>query len=185
MGSRKHRRRQKQQQPATPPPKAPDPTPPKAPTGRQTLLTPDIHAALVAAARSGTPVGFLGPLAGVHRATVFEWLRKGAKPNTPYTAFHDAIKAAQSAFVGDCLVEIARQGNDAWQAKAWLLERMFREEFASNQLEINQIKKEVKDLKQLLAKVPRDAGEEAAEGSGASEGGSDPSAEPAAPPGPP
>ena len=166
--SRKHRRKQKQQTAAPPPPDPPKPSP-----GRKTVLTPEVQAVIVEAARRGTPLTFCAPLAGVARSSLFLWLKKGQAADTPYTAFSDAVKAAQAEFVGDCLAEIARQGNDSWQAKAWLLERMFREEFASNQLEINQIKKEVKDLKQLLAKVPRDAGEEAAARGPETPGGGD------------
>lgn len=164
--SRKSRRKQKL---ATTTP----PDPPKVATGRKTILTPDIHTVIVEAARTGTPVGFLGPLAGVDRSSVFRWLKLGAKPGTPYTAFYDAVKAAQSEFVRDRLTRIAGHGANSWQADAWLLERMFREEFGGDKLELNQLKKELKELRALLVQVPRATVETDAAGGGPTEGRSD------------
>ena len=164
--SRKSKRRQKQG--AAPP----DPPPEPSKGGRKTILTPDVQAAIVKAAGEGTPLTFCGPLAGVSRTTLFNWMKWGAKPDTPYTPFLDAVKAAQAKYVAERVAAIAKA--DQWQAAAWLLERMFRDEFGGDKLELNQLKKELRELRQLLVKVPRgDAGEATAEGSGKDEGGDD------------
>lgn len=174
--SKKHRREQRQRNQPTKPPGVP-PTPPAEPPktpGRKTVLTPDVQKIIVDAARKGTPMSFLGPLAGVRRATVFEWVKKGTKPhNPPYTEFADALKEAQSAFVSEQVESIAEQGRDAWQAKAWLLERMFREDFGGDKLEVLQLRKELRELRALVLKVPGEAPETAPETNGATEGGTD------------
>lgn len=176
--SKKHRREQRQRNQPTKPPGVP-PTPPaesvKKPTGRQTILTPEIQAIIVEAAERGTPLTFCGPLAGVARSTLFNWMKWGAKAGTPYTAFVDAVKAAQARFVGERLTQIAQA--KAWQAEAWLLERMFREEFGGDKLEINQLKKELRELRALVLKVPGEAPETAPETGGATEGGTDEAAD--------
>ncbi len=178
--SRKHKRELRRQQQAAKSPPPADPPREPAKGGRKTILTPEVQAVIVEAAAKGTPLTFCGPLAGVSRTTLFNWLKWGQKPDTPYTAFVDAVKAAQARFVGERLTAIAKA--EAWQSDAWLLERMFRDEFAGNQLEINQLKKELKELRQLLVKVPRDAGEDAAETGGPAEGGGDGPADGPAPP---
>lgn len=169
--SRKHRRKLRQQQAAA---RQAEPTPPGEPSkgGRKTILTPEVQAVIVSAAASGTPLTFCGPLAGVSRTTLFNWMKWGQKPDTPYTAFVAAVKAAQAKYVAERVAAIARA--DQWQSDAWLLERMFRDEFGGDKLEINQLKKELRELRQLLVKVPRDqSGEEAPAAGGQTEGGSD------------
>jgi hypothetical protein len=171
--SRKSRRKHKQG------PTLPPAEPMKG--GRKTVLTPEIQTVIVEAARKGTPITFLGPLAGVRRATVFDWVKKGQRvDNPPYTAFADALKAAQSAFVAERVAKIAAQ--TAWQADAWLLERMFRAEFGSDKTELLALKKELRELRALVVQVPRETAETDAERGGEVEGGSRSPAElPAAP----
>ncbi len=161
--SRKHRRKQKQQA-----------APPKPPAGgRETALTPEVQAVIVEASRKGLPITFAGPRVGLHESTVRNWMRWGKAGKSPqYVAFFTAVKRAQAEYVLSCVSEIKTHGANSWQALAWLLERMHRDEFGGDKLEINQLKKELRELRQLLVKVPRDTGEEAPASGGEVEGGS-------------
>jgi hypothetical protein len=171
--SRKHRRKMKQQA-APPKPSA---------GGRETALTPDVQAVIVEASRKGLPITFAGPRVGLHESTVRNWMRWGKAGKSPlYVAFFTAVKQAQAEYVLSCVSEIKHHGATSWQALAWLLERMHRDEFGGDKLELNQLKKELKELRQLLVKVPRDAGEDAAETGGQDEGGGDGPADGPAPP---
>lgn len=172
--SRKHRRKQKQQG-ATP----------RAPAGRETALTPEVQAVIVEASRKGLPITFAGPRVGLHESTVRNWMRWGKTGKSPlYVAFFTAVKQAQAEYVLSCVSEIKTHGATSWQALAWLLERMHRDEFGGDKLEINQLKKELRELRALVVQVPRDnAGETTEEAGGQAEGGGDGPADRPAPPG--
>jgi len=183
--SRTSRRKAKQQ--AAPTPSDPPKKPPKKPSlslnkgGCKTVLTPELQREAVEAARLGLPLTFVGPRVGVTKTTIFNWLRWGRKAdNEPYSSFLAAINEARAKFVETSLTAIADHGKDSWQAKAWLLERMFRDEFGGDKLELNQLKKELRELRQLFDKVPRVSGEEAPETDGGTAGRADQSHEPPA-----
>ena len=141
---------------------APNPVPKTNQHGRLSCLTPELSAKLVECIKTGTPITFAGPKCGVSVSVVMKWMAKGRKGSDPACVelFH-AIKAAQADFVQASIGEIRQQGAKNWQALAWLLERMFREEFASDKFELNQLKKELRELRLLISKVPR-ASEETA-----------------------
>lgn len=168
--SRKSRRKHKQG------PKLP-------PAGRSLQLTPETHAKIVEGARTGVPVTFLGPLVGLSSSCVVRWLTLGKRATSgPHFALFVAVKTAQAEYVQSCLGEIRLAAPKSWQAAAWLLERMHRDEFGGDKLEINQLKKELKELRALVVQVPREA-EGDAEGSGPAQVGTDrPPELPAAPP---
>jgi hypothetical protein len=148
--SRKSRRKQKQ-----------GPTLP--PAGRTLQLTPDTHAKIVQGARNGVPITFLGPLVGLSTSCVMKWLTAGKRATSgPHFALFHAVKTAQAEYVQSCIGEIRTAAPKTWQAAAWLLERMHRDEFGGDKLELNQLKKELRELRALVVQVPNVAGEEAA-----------------------
>lgn len=67
--------------------------------------------------------------AGISFNTFWRWINEDDKSD-----FRDAIKKAEltgrQVFKEECVSEIKKA--TAWQAKAWLLERMFPDEFAAN-----------------------------------------------------
>ena len=141
---------------------APNPVPKANQNGRISCLTPELSAKLVECIKAGTPITFAGPKCGVSVSVVMKWMAKGRNGTDPICIeLFYAIKAAQAEFVQGAIGEIRQQGAKNWQALAWLLERMFREEFASDKFELNQLKKELRELRLLISKVPR-ASEETA-----------------------
>ena len=71
-------------------------------TGRATKLTPAIQTAIVNAVTAGAPLVQAAELAGIDKATVLEWIRRGedraARPTSPlYAAFAAAITHAKAS----------------------------------------------------------------------------------------
>lgn len=98
---------------------------------------------LVAAAiRKGAPtLSAAARLAGVHPSTVSEWMNRGLglddrEQTDEMVEFVRLVETARAQFVQDRLDAIKAAGEDPkhWTANAWLLERMFPEEFARRQV---------------------------------------------------
>lgn len=64
-------------------------------------------------------------LADISYETFTQWMQRAE--------FAEAIKKAESGFKGANLQIIQKAANRSWQAAAWLLERKFKDEFASQQ----------------------------------------------------
>jgi hypothetical protein len=120
-------------------PKVKPPAP--RPIGRPTLLTPDLQAKILRYIQDGATVDSAAALAGIHRATFFEWAARGEAAEQPYADFADALAHARDAAKGQALIEV-RHGLLAsgkardWKAIMRWLEAHYPEEF-SPQLAVN------------------------------------------------
>lgn len=114
-------------------------------TGRPTKLTKELQARIERAVASGNYIETAAQLNGVHKSTLYRWLKRGneererlernpdAEPDpqeAPYVEFCDVIQralahseAADVAVIG----QAARAGQ--WQAAAWRLERKFPQRY--------------------------------------------------------
>jgi hypothetical protein len=107
------------------------------PTGRPTLLTPQVQETIVNAVRIGSYLDDAASLAGINRATLFRWIAWGKDANDKlqdgieldereetYRDFCDAVeKARADATLRNIgIIQTAAQ-NGSWQAAAWYLER--------------------------------------------------------------
>jgi hypothetical protein len=101
------------------------------------------HAAIVKAIGAGLPRRHAAALAGISYVTLHNWLARGRREaEGPYFEFFAALKKAESEFIARNVKAIEVAGKVSWQARAWLLERMFPEEFSSLRQEVAQLKKE-------------------------------------------
>jgi transposase len=96
--------------------------------GRPTKLTPALQDKIVQAIRAGNYMETAAAYAGIHKDTLYAWLKRGARersPHSPYRQFSDAVeKALAEAEVRDVAL-IAKAAEREWQAAAWRLERKF------------------------------------------------------------
>ena len=97
------------------------------PNGRPLKLTPEIQAKLVDAVGAGAYYEIAAPYAGIHKDTLYEWLKRGATGEQPYADFSDALKAAEAFAVVEDLKAIrdaqGGPGSAPWQNRAWRIER--------------------------------------------------------------
>ena len=98
---------------------------------RPTKLTDEVSERVVRALRAGNFPDVAARHAGVHPATYYRWMERGAPArdapeDAPYRRFRAeverALADAEAAGVG-LILQSARGGS--WQAAAWLLERRF------------------------------------------------------------
>lgn len=103
---------------------------------RPRLLTPDVHANIIANLRAGNYVEHAASAAGVAKSTVYDWLRKGenavAKQDAgetltdgeeTYAEFVLAVEEARAYAISNSLELIREAAPKNWQAAAWYLER--------------------------------------------------------------
>ncbi len=96
----------------------------KKPIGRPTKLTPELQAKILTAVRAGNYVETAAAHAGINKATLYDWLKRGADEESGiYREFSNAIeKAWADAEVMDVLL-MSKAAQENWQAVAWRLER--------------------------------------------------------------
>jgi hypothetical protein len=100
-------------------------------TGRPTKLTPGVVTKICGMIGRGLNYCQAAEAVGIHRDTFNEW----AKTNSD---FSDALLRAKGEGIDRRLKRIeqaARKGN--WQADAWWLERVCRDQFGRNRLELS------------------------------------------------
>lgn len=115
-------------------------------TGRPITLTPRVQGEVCAALQRGAYLDTALSLAGVARRTGREWLRRGreavatleADPSAPLTdadkacmSFLHAVKKATATAEDHALTQL--QAAEAWQARAWFLERRHPERWAKRE----------------------------------------------------
>jgi hypothetical protein len=96
--------------------------------GRPSVLTPEITETIANALKSGAYIETAVIFAGIHKATFFRWMQRGARERSgPLHSFCDAIKKAM-AFAELRLLALVRAAaesgvDSSWTAAAWMLER--------------------------------------------------------------
>ncbi|HEV2773893.1 MAG TPA: hypothetical protein VGV57_13895 [Thermoleophilaceae bacterium] len=98
---------------------------------RPTKLTSEVSERIVRAIRAGNYPEVAAGHAGIHAATYYRWMERGALEgeageDDPYRQFRSEVERAiadsEAAEVG-LVIKAARDGD--WRAAAWLLERRF------------------------------------------------------------
>ncbi len=94
--------------------------------GRKTILTKElIHKFEVLLSAGNYVVTACGTL-GISQSAYYEWLKKGETANDGlYAEFEKAVKKAEHIAEAKWMRDISQ--DEAWQSKAWLMERRYPE----------------------------------------------------------
>lgn len=98
--------------------------------GQPTKYTTELADSIIAFIRGGAYIETASVAAGINKSTLYDWLKRSRKGDTPYAGFHDRVeKALAEAELADwgTIGKAARDG--AWQAAAWRLERKFPDKY--------------------------------------------------------
>lgn len=126
--------------------------------GRPSLLTKPVRTALLNAVRSGTPFNYACTAAGVSYRTFQSWTHRGrldqrAGRDTAFAAFVRDLKVAEAEGIAERLRLINRAARKDWRAAHAVNVSRYPEHFAANRYEMRQLRKELAEVKQLLALV--------------------------------
>lgn len=101
-------------------------------------LTRKVGSEICERVAKGVPKSYAARASGVAPNTVLEWERRGRgddeRPTTELTRwFAGEMEKAVARFIESKVVEISN--DEAWQAKAWMLERRFPDEFGRREIQ--------------------------------------------------
>ncbi len=105
--------------------------PVKRKPGRPLKFSAAVQSKIVAFILGGNYLEAAAAAAGVCKATVYDWLKRGAPgnekkdPKGKFREFSDAVEKASGAAEVVAVGQIAQAGENSWQARAWWLERRF------------------------------------------------------------
>lgn len=102
-------------------------------TGRKCKLTPEMMNQIETLLQNLTSLKRTCMIVGIEPSTFYRWMEQGkAAAGGPKREFCNRVKRAQSMAIISTVAKI--NADPSWQAKAWLLERQFPEEFGRRQL---------------------------------------------------
>ena len=108
--------------------------------GRPTKLTIELIEEIATYLRAGNYIETTASLVGVHRDSIYEWLKRGnaeitrvSKSNRArirkreeiFVEFTDTVKRAQAQAEAMLVAQIGKASEKHWQASAWRLERKY------------------------------------------------------------
>lgn len=99
-------------------------------------LTEELCEAICQDLREGNTQQYAAQHNGITKQTYYNWLKRGEESKTQsgkYFDFFDAVKKAQEEGKKTLIQGIQEHGKKNWQALAWLLERMYPNEFGRTQ----------------------------------------------------
>lgn len=103
----------------------------KRKSGRPAKLTKEATEKIIAAMRAGAYIETAAALAGIHRDSLYEWLKRGAaSPASEYGKFAQAVEKALAESELRDLTNIMAAAQTQWQASAWRLERRYPERYS-------------------------------------------------------
>lgn len=92
--------------------------------GRPTKFSQEIASKIVALIEAGNYIETAASAAGIHKETLYAWLRKGADQSKgEYKNFSDAVYRAVGLAEARDVTTIGKAAIEDWRAAAWRLER--------------------------------------------------------------
>lgn len=88
-------------------------------------LTPEVKEKLFRALRLGSYIETAANYAGITRQTLYNWIDRGRKEESPYSEFVEELDQVLAEAELRDLAIIAEAAKEQWQAAAWKLERRY------------------------------------------------------------
>ena len=121
------------------------------PTGRPSILTPDVQRRLCEAVGAGNTRHDAAEYAGIGESTLRAWVAKGKRQRRgKFRVLLAAVKKAEADAVVRNVAIIQKAASKTWQAAAWWLERKRANDWSAGRDLVRQLAKEVKELKKLV-----------------------------------
>jgi transposase-like protein len=110
--------------------------------GRPLALTPNVHATILGVLQDGGSLAEAAAVAGVDRAQVYRWRKRGNAGETYFADFAANAIKAEAAFKAKARERIRKLADQtkSWVGHAWLLERRFPKEYGRNRAEVESYK---------------------------------------------
>lgn len=121
--------------------------------GRPPKLTPEVQGRFIQALKLGLTMDLAASYAGIGKATVYRWMKKGEEESGIYRDFRDAVKEAEGVCAAQCMARILRAAEGgSWQSAAWIMERRFGYS-ARQEIRVDGTEESLEGADELIAKV--------------------------------
>ena len=105
--------------------------------GRPTKFSPELGTRIIDLLRTGMYVETVSAAVGLHKDTLYRWLKRGARAKTgALREFSDAFQKAVIEQEQRALIGIQLHGKREWTALAWFLERRFPDRWGRRRVEL-------------------------------------------------
>ncbi len=91
--------------------------------GRPLLLDDEMETRICNLIRAGNYIDTAARVAGVSKASLYEWFKRAHRGEQPFAKFLDAVERASSEAEASNVARIMLAATEHWQAAAWWLER--------------------------------------------------------------
>jgi len=99
--------------------------------GAPLKFSKEVSDKIITLVQNGNYIETASAAVGIHKDTLYNWLRKGASGEQPYADFSDSLQKAVGLAESMDLARIgAASASGAWTASAWRLERRHPERWA-------------------------------------------------------
>jgi hypothetical protein len=116
-----------------------------------------IQEKIVESVRQGNYIETAGVLAGVHKTTIYAWLKRGATAKSgSYRRFHNAVRQAMAESEVRNLAVIDKAGDHDWRSAAWRLERRFPKRWGRKQYVATEARVEIHHRREEARRVMKD-----------------------------
>ena len=102
--------------------------------GRPTKLTAAVQKAICESIRGGNYADISAQAAGITKQTFYDWLKRGAAGDQPYSDFADSVQKARAIAQKHMVQTIQDAAIDTWTAAAWWLERTYPIEYGRQRI---------------------------------------------------
>lgn len=133
--------------------------------GRRTSLTPELKERLLSLVRKGNYIETACNVAGVHKGTFYDWMKRGETGEEPYASFREDFFRADGEAEAQVLGVIDSASKEQWQAAAWKAERRWPDRWARrerSQVEVTgkdggDIKVTLDDIAEAMSAITKNA----------------------------
>lgn len=106
---------------------------PKA-RGRKTALNTALIKKIVPVLKNGHTIETAAKFVGISKTTLYRWIEQGEQQESgEYRDFRDALAKARATAQVNLVDTLQRAAKTDWRAAAWLLERLFPEQFSNRE----------------------------------------------------
>jgi hypothetical protein len=128
----------------------------KSRRGRPSMFTAELRESLLKDVEEGATFAIAAEANGISQATLSEWLQKGREGDARYSDFGEALTYARARYKKQAIERIRKgvlnSGDRDWKAELTVLERLYPDEFAPQQVVNVKLEKEMEQLLEKLEK---------------------------------
>jgi len=124
---------------------------------KPTVLTEKVQDIIIDSILNNLPYVKAFNLAGIGNKTFYNWKKRAEEEEergeeTIYTQLFHLIREAESKAIYGHLAAI-KEGKTGWQSRSWILERRWREHFANDSYQLDDLRRQLEELRGWLQQI--------------------------------